>query len=241
MDVPLQDSLADADVLLCRHAPFARALDAQGRLDEQVDATADEIAARLAGSLRASGREAVLLSSPQPRALATIRPLAALLELPVYSDPDLSELRLGRDPRLSDADTAALWAAARARPRDPALPGAETFAALADRALATLRGAVRSARGSPGPERPGSGPPASGPPGSGRPGSGPPGSGPPEKGRLVVAMTHGGLIEAVLMAVARAATVEPVPRRIEHGAAVLLRLDGAVDWTVVSEHDALYS
>lgn len=231
MDMQLQDSLATADVLLCRHAPFVRVADSQGRLDELVDAAADDLADNLAELLKGSGREVVLLCSPQPRALASIRPLATRLELPVYADPDLAELRLGRDPRLSDARTAALWKAARTHPRDAALPGAETFAALADRALATLRGAVRSGAGMSEVPRPGTGRPESGRPGFGRPGSGRPGS-----GRLVVAMTHGGLIEAALMAVERATRVSPRARRIEHGAVALLRLDADAHWTIVRDH-----
>ena len=195
--------LARADVLLCRHAPFARAMDAQGLLREAVDTQADVLAERLAAQLSRSGREMVLLCSPQERALATIRPLATLLELPVYTDPDLEELRLGRDPRLSAADTAALWAAARAQPAAPALPGAETLDALTARALATLRAAVRAGNG-----------------------------------RLVVAVSHGGLIEAVLRAADRAAKASPRARRIGFGEAAVLRLDPVTAPVVIREPGA---
>ena len=173
-----EDVPPGARVLLLRHGAFERSRDADGRrherlLPEAVTAT-DALAARLA----AAGREVVLYCSPQPRAVLTAERLADGLDVTVFADPDLAELRLGRDPDLDAGGTAELWRRARAQPGVPALAGAETMTALAHRALATLASAVRA-----------------------------------HPDRLVLAVSHGGLVEAVLAALSG----DVAPREIAFG------------------------
>lgn len=171
-----------ARVLLCRHCAFERVRDGDGRLRERLPDAGLREAESLAARIAALPGENVLYCGPRERAVETARPLATRLALTLYVDPDLDELRLGRDPDLDAAATARIWGQARSRPERPALPGAETFEALGRRGLATLRGAVRAAGG-----------------------------------RRVVAVTHGGLIEAVLQALDREQGRVPEPRVIDHG------------------------
>ncbi|HSG91353.1 MAG TPA: histidine phosphatase family protein [Pseudomonadales bacterium] len=179
-DPALEAALGALDVLLVRHGSFTRTADAQGRIDEVADPDALTQARELASRLAASGRELTLLSSPQQRAVATARILAERLDLPLYVDPDLAEIRIARHPDLDEGATGALWAEVRARPQRAVLPGAETQAAAAARVHAALRSAVRAA-----------------------------------EGRLVVAMTHGGLIEALLQHLEQRAGRTPQARTLE--------------------------
>lgn len=169
---------SDARVLLLRHGAFERAEDDDGRLFERLLEDAVAQADGLAEAIAASGREVVLYTSPQPRAVLTAERLALRLEVTVFADPDLAELRLGRDPDLDGTRTAELWRRARAQPGVPALEGAETVAALADRGVATLIAALRA-----------------------------------HPDRLVLAVSHGGLVEAVLAALGGGGD----PREIDHG------------------------
>lgn len=155
----------DARVLLLRHGAFERAEDPGGRLHERLlpDAVAQLDA--LAEAIAACERDLVLYTSPQPRAVLSAERLALRLELTVFADPDLAELRLGRDPDLDGKRTAEIWRRARTQPGVPAIEGAETASALAARAVATLTAAVRA-----------------------------------HPARLVLAVSHGGTIEAVLAA-----------------------------------------
>ena len=174
---------ADARVLLLRHGAFERAEAEDGRLHERLLPEADAQADALAEALGACGRPLVLYSSPQTRAVLTAARLATHLELTLFADPDLAELRLGRDPDLDDTVTAELWRRARAQPGVPALEGAETVHALAARAAATLAAAVRA-----------------------------------HPGRIVLAVSHGGLVESVLAALGG----DPAPQDIDFGAAFWL-------------------
>ncbi len=174
---------ADARVLLLRHGAFERAEDAEGRLHERLLPEAVAQADALAAAIADSGRRAVLYTSPQSRAVLTAERLALRLELTVFADPDLAELRLGRDPDLDGSHTREIWRRARAQPGVPALEGAETVTALAARAAATLTAAVRA-----------------------------------HPDRLVLAVSHGGLVEAVLVALGG----DTAPREIGYGEAFAL-------------------
>ncbi|MEE4300245.1 MAG: histidine phosphatase family protein [Pseudomonadales bacterium] len=173
----------DARVLLLRHGAFERVEDETGRRSERLLPEAVAQADAIAEALGACGRALVLYASPQPRAVLTAERLASRLELTLFADPDLAELRLGRDPDLDAAMTAEIWRRARAQPGVPALEGAETAAALGARGLATLVSAVRAH---------------------------------PE--RIVLAVSHGGLVEAVLAAL----DAETASREIDFGEAFWL-------------------
>ncbi|MEE4382180.1 MAG: histidine phosphatase family protein [Pseudomonadales bacterium] len=165
MDPPapsLADVLDRAALVLCRHGAFARRRAENGRVSEGLTETGRREAEALAAVLAGAPRPLVLYASPQPRAVATAEVLARHLELPVHTDEDLAELRLGLGAAVPRERSAVLWELARAAPDVPPLAGAESLAALQLRALATLRGARLA-----------------------------------HPGRIVVAVTHGGLLEAV--------------------------------------------
>jgi probable phosphoglycerate mutase len=158
----LAEVLDRADLVLCRHGAFARQRGEHGRVFEDLTADGRREAEVLAAVLAEAPRPLVLYASPQPRAVATAAVLARHLELPVHTDEDLAELRLGLGAAVPEERSAVLWELARAAPDVPPLAGAEALAALQQRALATLRGARLA-----------------------------------HPGRIVVAVTHGGLLEAV--------------------------------------------
>jgi probable phosphoglycerate mutase len=159
-------ALAQADLVLCRHGAFERRRESSGRVQERLTASGLQEARALAAALEAAGvrdpRPLVLYASPQPRALATGQVLAERLEVTLHADEELRELRLGLGAAVPETRSTQCWARARSSPLEAAGEGAETFAALQTRALATLRGALRA-----------------------------------NPGRRVIAITHGGLLEAV--------------------------------------------
>lgn len=168
----------EATVLLLRHGAFQRISDTQGRQQEVLFDDASGHADALAARLEAAGRPVVLYAGRSARAVRTAERIAECFRQPVYAEADLDEMRLPRNPDLTERDTAPLWSRSRRRPDAPSIAGAETLRAAGLRGASALAGAVRA-----------------------------------NPGRLVVAVSHGGLIAATLAELGAGA----IDREIEFG------------------------
>ncbi len=101
----------------------------QGRTDIPLNQVGEMQAARAARTLREAGL-ATIVASPLVRARHTAEAVAEVTGLPVLLDPDLAEVNFGEQEGQPMGDWYDDWIAGHYTP-----PGAETFAALAERAV----------------------------------------------------------------------------------------------------------
>jgi len=113
----------------------------QGNVDVPMNATGEAQARRAAAALRGQG-VARIVSSPLGRARVTAEVCAEILGLPVEIDPGLREVAFGVQEGQPMSDWFAHWISGAFTPE-----GAESFAALRQRAVTTINALLNRSEG----------------------------------------------------------------------------------------------